>query len=99
MVEQSHVSVDPRTSAFCSNAGPTIFGSVAYPNEVWTPDSLDVATVHEDARNAFNRLLNIVTASEHNSAGKILLLRGQSGSGKTHLMRAFRLLDFPETLS
>ncbi|MDQ3563665.1 MAG: AAA family ATPase [Pseudomonadota bacterium] len=51
-------------------------------------DPLDVPSVHEEARQAFASLLNKVGAGL--PYGKILLLLGEAGSGKTHLMRAFR---------
>ncbi len=66
-----------------------IFRSVAYPTEVWQADPCDVESIHAEARERFDHLLR--TAGEGESAvGRILLLRGESGSGKTHLMRAFR---------
>lgn len=80
-----------RTAAFCSPAGPEIFRAIAYPTEVWTPDPFDVESIHEPARDLFVRLLDRATAPETtDKTGRILLLKGESGSGKTHLMRAFR---------
>ncbi len=82
---------DPRTMAFCAEGGPEIFRPVAFPTEVWYPDPLDVEAIFADARELYERLLRQATApGRQGKAGRILLLRGESGSGKTHLMRAFR---------
>ncbi|MEK6233707.1 MAG: AAA family ATPase, partial [Planctomycetales bacterium] len=80
---------DPREIAFCSPQAPEIFRSVACPTEVWTPDPFDVPTVFADARAVFDRLLDRAT-SPNDRAGRVLLIKGESGAGKTHLMRAFR---------
>lgn len=80
-----------RVALFCSQSGPTIFRAIVHPTDVWTPDPFDVETIHEEARDAFIRLLDRVTNRDSDSKkGEILLLKGESGSGKTHLMRAFR---------
>src|SRR5262249_27966257 len=42
------------------------------------------------AREQFERLLNRAAMTPPPAFGKILLLLGEAGSGKTHLMRAFR---------
>jgi hypothetical protein len=83
---------DRRRAVFCSALGPTVFRAVAHPTEVWTPDPFDVETIHEDARDVFVRALDRATMSgdDPGKTGQILLLEGESGSGKTHLMRAFR---------
>lgn len=80
---------DPHIAAFCDPNSPEIFRSVAYPTEVWTPDPMDVESIHGEARDVFDRLLNAATSDDRN-VGKMLLLLGQSGSGKTHLMRSLR---------
>ncbi|MHB0960435.1 MAG: ATP-binding protein [Pirellulaceae bacterium] len=82
---------DAKVEAFCSAHGPEIFRSVAYPTEVWFPDPLDVETIHADVRELFDILLSRATRSDRdNRVGRLLLLLGGSGSGKTHLMRALR---------
>ena len=89
---------DPRIAAFCSPARPEVFHAIAYRNDVWKDDPFDVETIHEEARDAFERLVNRVGQSQGQgrataaraSAGRILLLLGEAGSGKTHLLRAFR---------
>ena len=86
-VDQENAQVE----AFCSGQGPDIFRCVAFPNEVWFPDPFDVETIHGEARDLFDNLLNRATdRTNDGKVGRILLLRGGAGSGKTHLMRAFR---------
>ena len=90
---------DAKVEAFCSAHGPEIFRSIAYPTEVWYPDPLDVESIHADARELFDILLSRVTRSDQeNRVGKILLLLGGSGSGKTHLVRALRTRAHQQTL-
>lgn len=81
-------TADRRLEVFCSAAGPEIFHSIVGHQEIWMPDPFDVPTIHEDARDTFRQLLNRAAAGP--ATGKLLLLQGVSGSGKTHLMRAFR---------
>lgn len=81
---------DPRVEAFLSARAPQVFSSAAAPSQVWERDPLDVDTVHAEARDAFERLITRVTSPDHDGRGRMLLVLGESGSGKTHLMRAFR---------
>src|SRR4051812_26929879 len=83
---------DPRIAAFCSAERPEVFHAVAYRNDVWKEDPFDVETIHEEARAAFERLVDRASGSgaSRGSAGRVLLLQGEAGSGKTHLLRAFR---------
>src|SRR3954449_2212365 len=82
---------DPRIAAFCSAERPEIFHAVAYRNDIWKEDPFDVETIHEEARAAFQRLVHRAAAQPRGAgSGRILLLLGEAGSGKTHLMRAFR---------
>jgi ABC-type dipeptide/oligopeptide/nickel transport system ATPase component len=67
-----------------------VFSGIVHGNQIWTPDPFDVDTIHVEAREAFARLLNRASSSELPPHGKTLLLLGEGGSGKTHLMRAFR---------
>lgn len=83
-------SADPHVRAFCDPNTPEIFRSVAYPTDVWTPDQLDVESIHASAREMFDRLLNSATAESAGQVGRILLMLGQSGAGKTHLLRSLR---------
>jgi hypothetical protein len=81
---------DARIRAFLSHDAPQVFSSAAAPSQVWERDRMDVESVHAEARDAFERLLVRVTGPDHDGRGRILLVLGESGSGKTHLMRAFR---------
>jgi len=78
---------DPREAAYCAAASPEVFHAVAHGSEVFEPDPLDVEEIHAEARAAFSRLLYRSATASH---GKMLLVKGVAGSGKTHLMRAFR---------
>src|SRR5262249_18320898 len=80
--------LDPRLAAFCSPSGVEVFSSIVYQPQVWTPDPFDVEEIHREARQTFDRLLNQAILSPQH--GRVMLLLGEAGSGKTHLMRAFR---------
>jgi Cdc6-like AAA superfamily ATPase len=84
------VPTDPRLIAFLDPDSPEIFHSVATPTAMWEPDPFDVETIHREAREAFARLLSRATREPQPSSGALLVLLGDAGSGKTHLMRAFR---------
>jgi hypothetical protein len=91
LVDSADEGDDPRAAAFCSPDGPDVFAAVAHAHQVWERDPFDVESVHIEAREAFERLVDRVTNPEHHAlSGRMLLVRGESGSGKTHLMRAFR---------
>jgi hypothetical protein len=78
---------DPREAAYCSAASPEVFHAVAHGSEVFAPDLFDVEQIHGEARTAFSRLLDRTSDAQF---GRMLLIKGVAGSGKTHLMRAFR---------
>jgi energy-coupling factor transporter ATP-binding protein EcfA2 len=79
-----------REEAFCAPEGPEVFHAVASRHEIWKEDPFDVVSIHADARAAFERLIHLATSPPGLDAGRLLLLLGESGCGKTHLMRAFR---------
>ncbi len=81
---------DPRVAAFCSEAHPGLFHAVAYGSDIWRADPFDVPSIHRSVREAFRQTVDRVCAAGALPTGRILLLLGDSGSGKTHLMRAFR---------
>ncbi len=85
-----NASDDIRTKIFCSHEGPDIFQSVQYANNIGESDPYDVEEIHNEAREIFQRQLNIATTPEESPSGCSILILGESGSGKTHLMRAFR---------
>jgi len=79
-------AVDARREAFFSPHALEVFHSVCQKDQIWKLDTLDVHDIHEHARLAFyNVLEGKLTASGH-----LLLMKGEAGSGKTHLMRHFR---------
>ncbi|KFE71043.1 AAA family ATPase [Hyalangium minutum] len=79
---------DLRLSAFFSDT--EVFHPIQHRHDMWRQDPFDVETIHKEARSAFERLLLRATTPPRPESGRILLLLGDSGCGKTHLMRAFR---------
>lgn len=86
----SPITTNSRVAAYCSPDGPEVFSGIVHGNQIWTPDPFDVDAVHPEARAAFHRLLDRASDAALPPHGKSLLLLGEAGSGKTHLMRAFR---------
>jgi len=82
--------VDARARSFCSPEGPEVFYPVAHTGDVWRPDPFDVESIHAEAREVFRGLVARAGTTPRPTSGRILLIKGESGSGKTHLMRAFR---------
>ncbi|WP_426749590.1 helicase HerA domain-containing protein [Myxococcus sp. Y35] len=80
---------DPRLDIFL-NDPREVFSSVEQGQHIWQADPFDVEALNAPARRAFKRLLARATSDAPPDAGKLLLLLGESGSGKTHLVRAFR---------
>jgi AAA ATPase domain len=83
-------SGDRRVAAFCSARHPELFHAFAYATDIWKPDPFDVESIHRSAREKFERIVDRVREPSGLARGRILLLLGESGSGKTHIMRAFR---------
>lgn len=83
---------DPRALAFCRNDGPEVFASVAHGSHFHERDPFDVESIHAEAREAFHRQITRATTPEEHQRGhgRTLLVLGESGSGKTHLLRALR---------
>src|SRR5690606_14112149 len=75
--------------AFLSRQAPEVFHSVEHSQDIWREDPFDVPEIHRQAREVFERLVE-QAASTTIDSGRVLLLRGEAGSGKTHLLRAFR---------
>ncbi|ABI59331.1 AAA family ATPase [Nitrosomonas eutropha] len=75
---------------FRSRVKEDIFHSITHHNQIWQPDPYDIESIHQESRECFERLLNRVSNCEQTDSGRIMLLLGESGAGKTHLMRAFR---------
>lgn len=83
---------DPRDLAFCRADGPEVFSSVAHGSQIHERDPFDVESIHADAREVFHRQVVRATTPEQHSYGhgRTLLVLGDAGSGKTHLLRALR---------
>jgi len=82
--------LDPLSAAYCSPSGPEVFSGIVHGNQIWVPDPFDVPLIHSEARGTFAKLLDRASTPNHPTTGKILLILGEGGSGKTHLMRSFR---------
>jgi len=63
--------------------------SITWEDDIWRADPVDVERVHAKARKKFAEVLETVT-QEGTAQARILLFHGQSGAGKTHLIRALR---------
>jgi DNA helicase HerA-like ATPase len=65
--------------------------SITWEDDIWRADPVDVSEVHAKARRKFTDLLaNITSGRSAGTQDRILLFHGQSGAGKTHLLRALR---------
>jgi hypothetical protein len=63
--------------------------SITWEDDLWRADPVDVEAIHAHARRKFSELLDAVSETSSGQA-RILLFHGQSGAGKTHLIRALR---------
>ncbi|SEU19229.1 helicase HerA domain-containing protein [Stigmatella erecta] len=88
---------DLRLASFLSDR-TEVFHSIQHRHEIWREDPFDVETVHQEARATFERMLLRATTPPGLDSGRILLLLGDSGCGKTHLLRAFRTLAHERSL-
>jgi hypothetical protein len=88
--EPTEPQADPRITAFCSPDRPDPFHAFAYASQVWKPDPFDVDSIHRGARDILRRVVGQVVRPSGLAVGRILLMLGEAGCGKTHLMRAFR---------
>ncbi len=66
--------------------------SITWEDDIWRADPVDVPEVHVKARTKFTSLLEAVCSGRGgpHAQARILLFHGQSGAGKTHLLRALR---------
>lgn len=65
--------------------------SITWEDDIWRADPVDVEGVHAEARSKFADVLNSITqTTQAAQSARILLFHGQSGAGKTHLLRALR---------
>lgn len=80
-----------RWRAFLSPLGGRVFSAIAGETDVWRDDPFDEETIHAEAREIFSETLGAAADRQHGlTRGAILLLQGDAGSGKTHLMGALR---------
>ena len=85
MHPQDHTASDP------DQLSAAFEHSITWEDDLWRADPVDVEAVHGKARARFYELLDAVTAERAQpSKPRILLFHGQSGAGKTHLIRALR---------
>jgi hypothetical protein len=80
---------DALSNAFCDPGSKEVFHAVAHAEEIWEEDPFDVDAVHSQARQRFDQALEQVRQAS-STYGQSLVLLGESGAGKTHLLRAFR---------
>ena len=65
--------------------------SITWEDDLWRADPVDVPEVHAKARRKFSDLVTTITSGRgFHVQERILLFHGQSGAGKTHLLRALR---------
>lgn len=65
--------------------------SITWEEDIWQADPVDVEEIHADARKKFLKLLEDASANSGQAPdARMMLLHGQSGAGKTHLIRALR---------
>jgi len=95
---EAPAAVDTRLAVFLAPGCPEVFHSVATPTAIWQADPYDVETIHAEARDAFERLLDRGGRTPPPPSGAVLVLLGEAGSGKTHLLRAFRTCAHGEGL-
>jgi len=84
--------VDPRAVAFCRGDGPEVFSGVAHGSQFFLRDPFDVEAIHAEARAVLHAQVERATmpAQHATGHGRTLLVLGDSGAGKTHLLRALR---------
>jgi hypothetical protein len=81
--------VDRRVQAFLAPC--RVFGAVQQASSVYENDPFDVEVVHREARVSFERLVaHAASRPRISDEGRMLVVLGDSGAGKTHLLRGFR---------
>jgi hypothetical protein len=82
-------AVDRRVQAFLAPC--RVFSAVQQASSIFENDPFDVEAVHREARLSFEQLVAQATMSPHiPDLGQMLVVLGDSGAGKTHLLRGFR---------
>ncbi|MEO7733176.1 MAG: AAA family ATPase [Kofleriaceae bacterium] len=81
--------VDRRVQAFLAPC--RVFSAVQQASSIFENDPFDVEAVHREARVSFEQLVAQATMRPYvPDLGRMLVVLGDSGSGKTHLLRGFR---------
>jgi energy-coupling factor transporter ATP-binding protein EcfA2 len=89
-VEPMLAALPTETGGAAPSAMSALFEhSITWEDDLWRADPCDVDTVHEKARRKFLDLLLEISNGKPKHA-RMLLFLGQSGAGKTHLIRALR---------
>jgi energy-coupling factor transporter ATP-binding protein EcfA2 len=88
--EQHNMHSRAQTAAATDNIAAAFEHSITWEDDIWRADPVDVEQIHAKARRKFSDLLEAVISGRGASLGRILLFHGQSGAGKTHLIRALR---------
>ncbi len=82
---------DPRAVTFCRADGPEVFASVEHGSQIHERDPFDIESIHAEARAIFDvQVERATTPLQASGHGRTVLILGDSGSGKTHLLRALR---------
>lgn len=82
-------ATDRRLHAFLTHTG--IFNAVQQPTSIFENDPFDVEEIHRDARESFAQVVERARTGSRTSGGsRMLLMLGESGCGKTHVLRGFR---------
>jgi hypothetical protein len=82
-------AVDRRVKAFLEPC--RVFSAVQQASSIFENDPFDVEAVHREARLSFEQLVAQATMRPHvPDLGQMLVVLGDSGAGKTHLLRGFR---------
>jgi hypothetical protein len=81
--------VDRRVQAFLAPC--RVFSAVQQASSIYENDPFDVEAVHRDARVSFEQLVaHAATRPQFSDLGQMLVVLGDSGAGKTHVLRGFR---------
>ncbi len=79
-----------RLKAFCTDDALEIFSPIIRTEDIFQSDAFDLDIIHSEARATYKKLFDRLNSSENLYSGRILLLLGETASGKTHLTQAFR---------
>ncbi len=83
--------MDRVQTLLCSEQASWVFDhNITWEDDVWKADYFDVEQVHRTARKKYLDLLFAITEGNTQIQSRILMFQGQSGAGKTHLIRALR---------